>query len=127
MGKTLFGVYQLITHYVIGWVAYLFTGVTGGHAYGRTNHFWPWNDGEQEMFPGKWKNRVFISDIGILAMLCVLAFWAKSTSICKVFLMYGLPYAVINFFLVFYNLLTHTDVDLPYFDKENWEYVKGSF
>jgi omega-6 fatty acid desaturase (delta-12 desaturase) len=23
--------------------------------------------------------------------------------------------------------LTHTDVDIPYFDEDNWEHVKGSF
>ena len=28
---------------------------TGGTKYGRTNHFVPYNTGEKELFPGKWK------------------------------------------------------------------------
>jgi fatty acid desaturase len=79
------------------------------------------------MWPGKWKFKVFLSDIGIFVMLGILSYWANATSITYVFLRYGLPWMVINFFLVFYNLLTHTDVDIPYFDEDNWEHVKGSF
>ena len=58
MGKKVFGVYQLVTHYLLGWPAYIFFGATSGHAYGKTSHFWPYNDGEVEMYPGKWKKRV---------------------------------------------------------------------
>ena len=127
LGENLYGAYCIFCYYCLGWPVYLVTGVTGGQAYGKTNHFWPWNQGKKEMWPGKWKKKVFLSDIGIVVMLVILTYWARATSITYVFLRYVLPWIVINFFLVFYNLLTHTDVDIPYFDEDNWEHVKGSF
>ena len=46
-----------------------------------TNHFIPvkpfsTGDKNTELFPGAWKNKVWMSDIGILAMVGVLSAWA---------------------------------------------------
>lgn len=60
-------------------------------------------------------------------MLGVLAMWAKATSWRTVGLMYGLPYLVVNFWLVLYTWLQHTDVDVPHYDKNDWNYIKGAF
>ena len=59
IGKTLFGLYNYATHFLVGWPVYILFGATGGPKYGVTNHFWPFapfNNGEKELFPGKYKN-----------------------------------------------------------------------
>lgn len=76
LGENLYGAYSMFCYYCLGWPVYLVTGVTGGQAYGKTNHFWPWNQGKKEMWPGKWKKKVFLSDIGIVMMLGILTYWA---------------------------------------------------
>lgn len=62
-------------HLFFGWPAYIIGGVTGGPSYGRTNHFWPYapfSNGKVDLFPGQWKRKVLISDIGIFAFLYIL-------------------------------------------------------
>ena len=34
---------------------------------------------------------------------------------------------VVNFWLVVYTWLQHTDVDVPHFDDQEWTWVKGAF
>jgi omega-6 fatty acid desaturase (delta-12 desaturase) len=83
IGRTLFGIYMYAVHYLAGWPAYILLGKSGGPKYGNTNHFWPYapfNDGEKELYPGKWKKKVLQSDVGILAFVGALAMWAKATS-----------------------------------------------
>ena len=40
--------------------------------------------------------------------------------------MYGLPYLVVNFWLVLYTLLHHTSESVPRYDSDTWEFVKGA-
>jgi omega-6 fatty acid desaturase (delta-12 desaturase) len=97
-----------LTHYLLGWPAYILAGKSGGPKYGGTNHFWPYapfNNGEKELFPGSWKQKVLKSDLGIVAFMGVLALWAKASSWQTVGLIYGLPYLVVNFWLVCYTWL----------------------
>ena len=42
------GVYQLVTHLLLGWPLYLLAGATGGPSRGITNHFLPWSE---SLFP----------------------------------------------------------------------------
>ena len=105
-GKKAFGALELILHLVFGWPAYLLFGKTGGPAYGKTNHFWPFGaNGKKDLFPKTWKRQVLLSDIGFIGMLGVLGMWAKATSWRTVGLLYGLPYLVVNFWLVLYTWL----------------------
>jgi fatty acid desaturase len=119
---------MMVVHLVFGWPVYLLTGKTGGPAYGKTNHFWPYGStGKVDLFPNSWKEKVLRSDIGIVGVLGALAFWATKTSWRNVGLMYGLPYVAVNFWLVLYTWLQHTDVDVPHFDKKEWTWAKGAF
>lgn len=55
-GKTPYGILNAIVHLVFGWPAYLLRGETGGPAYGKTNHFWPFGSkGKVDLFPDTWK------------------------------------------------------------------------
>jgi fatty acid desaturase len=109
IGEDSFAIFNSFVHLFIGWPAYIIIGATGGPAYGRpTNHFWPFapfKNGKVELFPGKWKTMVLISDIGIFVFLYILNEWARATSYTHVALIYGLPYIVVNLWLVLYTWL----------------------
>ena len=54
--------------------------------------------------------------------------WASyEGSWTPVALLYFLPYLVVNFWLVLYTWLQHTDVDIPHLDGDNWTWVRGAF
>eukprot|EP00976_Prorocentrum_cordatum_P112606 1195563-Prorocentrum_minimum.AAC.6 len=128
MGAPLYGVLRLITHLGFGWPAYLLAGVTGGPVRGKTNHFMPFmgDQGKHKLFPGQWEGKVYASDVGIVAAVAGLWYWASVCGASQVALLYGLPYIGVNLWLVLYTWLQHTDVDIPHYDESEWNFIKGA-
>ncbi|CAM9439506.1 unnamed protein product [Chrysoparadoxa australica] len=124
IGGASFGVIQAVLHLVFGWPAYLLAGVTGGVSRGITNHFVPTSD---SLFPGQWKGKVLKSTLGVAAACAGLAFWASKAGVLRVAALYGAPLAVTNMWLVLYTWLQHTDVDIPHFEADEWNMMKGAF
>ncbi len=128
IGEGPFAIVQLFAHLVFGWPAYLLTGATGGSARGVTNHFLPnVNTGPVELFPGSWKGKVWKSDIGVVAVVAGLAWWAANAGFASVFALYFGPYMFVNVWLVLYTWLQHTDTDVPHLEASEWSYIKGAF
>ncbi len=127
IGDEAFAIVVIAIHVLIGWPLYLLTGATGGPARGVTNHFWPAWPFSAGLFPGGWARKVWLSDIGVVGMLGLLGWWMYSAGVLPVLALYGGPYLVVNFWLVLYTWLQHTDVDIPHFDDEEWTWVKGAF
>merc|ERR1711968_161007 len=122
LGEDAFVLVNQVFHLVFGWPAYLLTGATGGSEYGTTKHF---SDG---LFPtDNLKKRVWISSAGVAAVITGLAAVSTKVGFLPVFLLYVLPYTVTNFWLVLYTWLQHTDVDVPHFSGDEWDWVKGTF
>jgi omega-6 fatty acid desaturase (delta-12 desaturase) len=48
------------------------------------------------------------------------------TSPARVLAVYGLPYLVVNAWLVAYTWLQHTDTDIPHFATSDWTWAKGA-
>lgn len=130
LGLTLFGCVSLFNHLIIGWPLYLFLGVTGGEDYGRpTSHFWngaSFDQGKRPLFPRPFRGLMLRSNLGIIAMLVVLALLSLKFSLVRVLCVYGLPYLVVNFWLITYTWLQHTDVAIPHFSSEEWTWAKGA-
>jgi len=128
MGGPIYGALRLIVHLVFGWPAYLISGATGGPVRGKTNHFLPFmgSQGKHALFPRQWANKVYLSDVGIAAVFGGLCYWAHCTSWAQVGLLYALPYCFVNVWLVLYTWLQHTDVDIPHYDGDNWNFIKGA-
>jgi fatty acid desaturase len=130
-GIRIWGAWQAFLHLGVGWPAYLLVGATGGLGRGMTNHFYP-NPltkpdlPKKELFPGKWKEKVYQSDIGIAAVIGCLAAWTFCNGFGQVMALYGGPLIVINAWLVLYTWLQHTDVDVPHFSDAEHTYVKGA-
>jgi hypothetical protein len=108
MGSRVWGVYQAILHLLIGWPAYLLIGATGGMDRGMTNHYWPDplttpNQPKKELFPGKWKEKVLKSDIGVVTFAGAAVAWAVCNGIPQMMALYGGPLIVVNGWLVLYT------------------------
>lgn len=127
IGDEAFAILTMLGRFLFGWPLYLLTGATGGPARGRTNHFWPAKPFSAALFPGQWQKKVWLSDLGILAMLGLLGWWASQAGIASVLALYVGPYLVVNFWLVLYTWLQHTDAEVPHFEDEEWTWVKGAF
>ncbi|MFM7269738.1 MAG: fatty acid desaturase [Cyanobium sp.] len=130
LGFSLFGCLSLFSHLVIGWPLYLFLGTTGGEDYGRpTSHFWNGHvfaQGRRRLFPRTFRGLMMCSNVGIVLVLVMLAWLSVRFSASRVLCVYGLPYIVINIWLVTYTWLQHTDVVIPHFSSEHWTWAKGA-
>lgn len=135
LGDKMFGLYQVLTHLFLGWPAYLVAGATGGPSRGVTNHFVPIQfkrpfqqvDKLKDLFPGSWKLKVLLSDIGVAATAFGLFTLAQKVGWQWVAAAYGGPYLVINAWLVGYTWLQHCEVDIPHLPAEGFNFVKGAF
>lgn len=130
-GIRIWGVIQAFLHLIVGWPAYLLIGATGGPDRGVTNHYWPDpltepKQPKKELFPGKWKEKVFQSDIGVAFVAASAIAWAACNGIPQMMAIYGGPLIVVNAWLVLYTWLQHTDVDVPHFSDEDHNFVKGA-
>ena len=130
LGPALFGSLSLVSHLLLGWPLYLLFGVAGGSDYGSpTSHFWlgkPFRNGRQLLFPDSFRTSMRLSNLGVLAMLVILGLAAMAWSPARVLCVYGLPYLVINAWLVGYTWLQHTDLDIPHFTSGDWTWAKGA-
>lgn len=127
IGKNLFAALQLFFHLVLGWPMYLMFGATGGPVRGMTNHFIPSKPFSNSLWPNAWPKKVWLSDIGIVAMLGGLGYWASKAGLAAVGALYFGPLAVVNMWLVLITWLQHTEVDVPHLPKEDWSYMRGAF
>ncbi len=127
IGDEAFAVVMIGVRVLLGWPLYLLTGATGGPARGTTNHFWPAWPFSAALFPGEWRRKVWLSDIGVVITLGLLVWWTYAAGFLPVLAVYVGPYLVVNAWLVLYTWLQHTDVDIPHFDDDDWTWVKGAF
>jgi len=130
-GLSAWGALQAFLHLVAGWPAYLAIGATGGPARGVTNHYWPDPltppiEKKYELFPGKWKEKVLKSDVGIATVIGAVTAWGVCNGIGQVNALYFGPLLVVNAWLVIYTWLQHTDVDVPHFGMDDHTFVRGA-
>ncbi len=127
LGKTQYGIIQLLIHLVIGWPAYLLAGATGGPRYGVSNHFWPVKPFSEKLWPSIWAKKVWISDFGVgIAIICLLSLLNRF-GFTSIFLMYIGPLLVVNCWLVIYTWLHHTDTDVPHLGGSEFSFIRGAF
>ena len=108
MGMRLWGALQATLHLGVGWPAYLLIGATGSPDRGLTNHYWPNplttpNQPRRELFPGKWKQKVLKSDIGVAVVTAAVGALAWTKGLPLMMALYGGPLIVVNAWLVLYT------------------------
>ena len=127
IGKTKYGIFQLVLHLIFGWPAYLLTGSTGGIIYGTSNHFWPKRPFSSALWPSIWAKKVWISDIGVVLTLIGLIFLFSKYGIIPIIGLYVGPLLCVNCWLVIYTWLHHTDSDVPHLSNTEFSYMRGAF
>jgi fatty acid desaturase len=130
LGPQLYGLFSLLTHLLLGWPLYLLVGVAGGELYGSpTSHFWngaPFQKGQRPLFPASFRPAMLRSNLGLVVVLLALGLASAHWSLLRVLAVYGLPYLVINAWLVAYTWLQHTDTNIPHFSDSSWTWAKGA-
>ncbi|KAJ1332144.1 hypothetical protein BSLG_008963 [Batrachochytrium salamandrivorans] len=74
------------------------------------------------------KNRPFVllSDLGIFLVLGIIGLCAHRYGALNVFMYYGVPYLVVNFWLVAITFLQHTDPIIAHYRGEEWSFLRGA-
>merc|ERR1712157_213706 len=86
------------------------------------DHFRPWS----KLFPPNWERRIYVGTTCWIA--CFTAIWAATYKFgfVPVACFYWGPYLWVNFWLVLYTWLQHTDPSVPQYGPEEWTWVKGA-
>jgi len=135
-GDDAFAAMELFGHLVFGWPMYLLFNVTGGRrlngkplekpigitSAGLVDHFRPGSD----LFPEKWGNRIGLSVLGVALTFAGVMAATMTFGFKAVLVHYWLPYLWVNFWLVLYTWLQHTDASVPHYGDEDWTWVKGA-
>jgi len=132
VGDDCFAVLHIIAHVVVGWPMYLFFNATGGRRLagkelkkpfpGLVDHFRP----NSSLFPNQWRIRVALSTVGVLLTLAGLVWCMNVYGVRAVMVCYFGPYMWVNFWLVLYTWLQHTDPSLPHYGEGEWTWLKGA-
>jgi len=118
----LMGIVIMLT---IGWIpGYLIMGITGPRKYKgkNTNHFSP----SAVFFRKEDQPLVVQSDIAFFAALALLCYAVYTFGVVNVGAIYFIPYLVVNYHLVLITFLQHTDVFMPHFRGEEWNWLRGA-
>jgi len=113
---------QIFILLTVGWPFYLATNAWGQN-YGRqTNHFNP----NAPMFKPTHKFDIIISDVGLVITIAGLTWYSINFSFDSLVKFYVVPYFWVNFWLILYTYLQHTDTRVPHFRGEEWNFIRGA-
>lgn len=116
---------QILTQQLGGWLAYLFTNVTGqpvaDSAWGM-NHFNP----SSAIFESRDYWYIVLSDLGLLIQSFVLYTWYKNYGGFNLFVNWFVPYIFVNHWLVFITFLQHLDPAMPHYEAGEWNFARGA-
>jgi len=113
---------QIFMMLLVGFPAYLATNAFGQDYGKRTNHF----EVASPIFKPEQRKLIVLSDITLAIMLAALAFVSYQYSFMFVMKYYGMPYLVVNLFLVLITFLHHTDSRVPHYRGEQWSFIRGA-
>ena len=115
---------KLVGSLVIGWPMYLAFNVKSrpypGHVW--VNHFDPWSP----IFSKRERVEVAVSDVALIAVLGGLYGAGNAWGWGWLMKTYGVPYLIVNFWLVMITLLQHTHPALPHYTDSEWDWLRGA-
>ncbi|KAI9503733.1 hypothetical protein GGI25_005907 [Coemansia spiralis] len=113
---------KLVGQSLIGWPLYLYQNSSGPKYSRGSSHFNP----SSVLFRPDQFWQIIVSDIGLLIAASVLAYTTWCYSAATVFFYYGVPYLMVNFWLVTITYLQHTDAAVPHYSDDEWNFVRGA-
>jgi len=118
----LVNLFQIIMMLFAGFPVYLFTNAFGQDYGRRTNHF----ELSSPIFKPEQGKLVLLSDCTLLVVACMIGFASYQYSFMNVMKYYGMPYLIVNVFLVLITYLHHTDARVPHYRGEQWSFIRGA-
>jgi omega-6 fatty acid desaturase (delta-12 desaturase) len=116
--------FWLIISSTLGWPLYLFFNIAS-RPYPNNkwvNHFDPWSP----IFSKRERVEVAISDAALIAVCYGLTALGNTFGWAWLLKSYGIPYLVVNFWLVTITMLQHTHPSLPHYNDKEWNWLRGA-
>jgi omega-6 fatty acid desaturase / acyl-lipid omega-6 desaturase (Delta-12 desaturase) len=108
---------------VAGWPSYLLFNASGReYSAAWVSHFNPFSP----IFSPRERAEVGVSALGVGAMAWLLYSACESFGAGAVLKVYGLPYLIVNFWLVMITYLQHTHPSLPHYREPEWDWLRGA-
>ncbi|KAM0749815.1 delta-12-fatty acid desaturase [Meredithblackwellia eburnea MCA 4105] len=119
----IYSLFWLVVQQVFGWPAYLVYNVSGQTWYPPfTNHFLP----SSKLFDDRHRNQILLSDLGLTVMISGIYMFAKTYGFGAMMKYYGIPYLLVNHWLVMLTFLQHTDPNMPHYRASEWTFPRGA-
>lgn len=119
-----FRLVKLAGSLLLGWPMYLAFNVKSrpypGHAW--VNHFDPWSP----IFSKRERIEIAVSDAALVAVGYGLYSAGNAWGWGWLAKTYGIPYLIVNFWLVMITLLQHTHPALPHYTDSEWDWLRGA-
>ena len=120
--SAIFMIIETVIFFLVGWFIYLTTHASGRDYGKKTNHFLP----SSPLFAPQDYWHVIISNVGIVGMISLLVYASVYISFSWMVFSYFVPYLIVNFWLLLYTYMHHTDVSLPHYPNESWQWLMGA-
>ncbi|THH31762.1 hypothetical protein EUX98_g2443 [Antrodiella citrinella] len=115
--------FMLMRQQFIAFPAYLIMNVSGQKDYPAwTNHF----DPNSILFTKGQRNRVIVSNLGLLAMAWGVKYSCAKYTAAAVLKYYGIPWLLVTHWFIMITYLHHTDAELPHYRGKEWNYQRGA-
>lgn len=113
---------HMVLTFTVGWPLYLLLNAAGRPYPGWANHFNPYSP----IFHSKERWDVLFSDLGLVTVMMGLMWLGQSHGWAWLIKNYGVPYMVVNFWLVLITFLQHTHPALPHYLDAEWDWMRGA-
>jgi len=113
---------QIVLLLTVGWPAYLFFNVWSQKHSKRANHFEP----SSPLFKPSQHLDIIVSDVGLVLAIALFSYCCYVFSVTSFVKYYFVPYLWVNFWLVLITYLQHTDIKVPHYRGEEWNFVRGA-
>ncbi|CCI41531.1 unnamed protein product [Albugo candida] len=123
--SSLYNIYGITITLTMGWIpGYLFFNASGPKKYeGKAkSHFNPF----AVMFNDRERSMVVLSDVALVFTLLLLGLYTFYTSFGSLLAYYGIPYLIVNGYLVLITYLQHTDTYIPHYRDGEWTWLRGA-
>ncbi|XP_047316729.1 delta(12) acyl-lipid conjugase (11E,13E-forming)-like [Impatiens glandulifera] len=111
----------LVGSLLVGWPLYLIFNMNG-RVYDRfASHY----DPRSPIFNKRERLQIYISDAGVMLTSFILYKIAAEKGFVWLVCVYGVPYLILNAFIVTITFLQHTHTTLPHYDTSEWNWLRG--
>ncbi|KAK7357832.1 hypothetical protein VNO80_17129 [Phaseolus coccineus] len=113
---------SLLITLTLGWPLYLAFNVSGRPYNHFASHYHPY----APIYSDRERLLIYVSDVTLLCVTYFLYLVATVRGLVWLVCVYGVPWLIVNGFLVTITYLQHTHSALPHYDSSEWEWLKGA-